>query len=165
MKKNLWNLLLVVLVLLVVCLITFRVITPCFGVNLKIVLSGSMAPTIPAGGIVVIKEISPEEIKVGDIATFWSGDESYTHRVIEIKNERGEMTFLTKGDANKNPDGQPVASANLMGRVIFHAPVVGYVLNIFTWPYLLWLPAVLALAGIIWAVYRLTEPKKKEGSG
>ena len=84
-----------------------------FGFKPFIVLSGSMEPTIMTGDIAIIKDIKPEELKVGDIIAFRSGKSVITHRIIEINNEEEEL--ITKGDNNNTEDRYPVSFSNVEG--------------------------------------------------
>lgn len=43
-----------------------------------------------------------------------------------MKKEEG--TFITKGDANKNADPIPVAKSQIIGRVVFCLPYLGYII-------------------------------------
>lgn len=94
-----------------------------FGIRPYVVYSGSMEPKIPTGAVVFTKEgaYSPE---TGDIITFHNEDTVVTHRV--VKKEEG--TFITKGDANKNADPIPVAKSQIIGRVVFCLPYLGYII-------------------------------------
>jgi len=72
-----------------------------------IVLSGSMEPTILTGDIVVTKEIAADSIAKNDIITFRSDKNTViTHRVTDILYKDGNISFLTKGDANTGADAR-----------------------------------------------------------
>ena len=87
------------------------------------VFSGSMEPAIPVGGIVVIKPVDPETLRIGDVICFrLSEPTSITHRIKNITDEG----FITKGDANEDPDQWIVKKENVIGRVIFTIPFIGY---------------------------------------
>ncbi len=95
-----------------------------FGIRPYVVYSGSMEPEIPTGAVVFTKEedFSPKE---GDIITFRVNDAIVTHRVIENRN--GICT--TKGDANKTADPVSVEQSQIIGRVVFRLPYLGYVIH------------------------------------
>jgi signal peptidase len=99
-------------------------------IEMKIVKSGSMEPTIMTGGIVVIK---PEpSYAVGDVVTFGEDTKEKiptTHRIIEESVENGTTYFTTKGDANEEQDPQKVAASEVIGKVVFTAPYAGYLLD------------------------------------
>jgi signal peptidase len=89
------------------------------------VLSGSMEPTYPTGCMLYLKQVEPEEIKVGDPITFELNEKTNgTHRVTRIDKEN--RCFYTKGDNNDNEDGKPVSFDSLKGKPIFHVPQLGY---------------------------------------
>ena len=90
------------------------------------VLSGSMAPEIPVGAVCFAKDIDFNKLKIGDIITYrLSGDTMVTHRIIMIDSVEKQVT--TKGDANDTEDASPVTFDNIIGRVNFHIPYLGYI--------------------------------------
>lgn len=90
------------------------------------VLSGSMEPTLALGGVVAIKPVQPVDIGVGDIIAYRSGEALISHRVVDVISGGGELSFITKGDANEAPDLSPVTATNLVGEVVFDVPYLGY---------------------------------------
>ena len=61
--------------------------------------TGSMKPVLDEGanGIVIVPE-SADEIDVGDIVSYKSGEELIVHRVIEKNQDGGGVYFVVKGD-------------------------------------------------------------------
>lgn len=106
------------------------------GIKIFSVKSGSMSPAVPLGSIVVIKP--QDQYKVSDIITYKSENErnienpklSTTHRIVEVQDKEGKLFYLTKGDANEAPDGLPVDSKLVLGKVLFYIPVIGYLISI-----------------------------------
>ena len=102
-----------------------------FGFSVLQVTSGSMEPEIPVGGIVVVRKVKPEWLKVGDVISFYSNDVDIsgkvnTHRIVEIKqSESGEKIFRTKGDANEYADTAAVFEIDLVGKMILNLGSVG----------------------------------------
>jgi signal peptidase len=87
------------------------------------VYTGSMEPAIPVGSVVVIKPVDPETLKIGDIICFTLTEPtSITHRIINITDEG----FITKGDANEDPDQWIVKKENVIGKAILTVPFIGY---------------------------------------
>jgi signal peptidase len=119
------------------------------GANLLVVLSQSMEPNIPMGSIVVSQPVeAADEIGVGDVITFQAsgpdGDPALiTHRVVEIVDNGIGVHFRTQGDAVDDPDMFLVSSNNLVGRVWFSLPLVGYLIAFIRTPV-----GYLALAGL-----------------
>jgi signal peptidase len=95
------------------------------GWQVETVLSGSMEPAIPVGGVVVTCPVSPEDVRAGDIITFRSGGHHVTHRVTAVV-EGSPARFVTRGDANEDADPVPVATGDVVGRVLFSLPFLGY---------------------------------------
>lgn len=96
------------------------------GCRFDAVLSGSMEPALHIGGVALIKPVEPLDINPGDIITYHSGEEIFTHRVVEVVSGGGEPSFITKGDANEDPDLLPVAASSVVGKVVFDVPYLGY---------------------------------------
>ncbi|MCK5510880.1 signal peptidase I [Candidatus Parcubacteria bacterium] len=95
--------------------------------KVKIVQSGSMQPAIKTGSIVVIKPV--KEYKAGDVITFGAeskGKTPTTHRIQEIINDNGVKTYTTKGDANNSEDAKKIKEHEIIGKVLFSVPFVGY---------------------------------------
>jgi len=141
--KIVWNIwkgicnLLIILILAVV-LVGLRVM----GLRAYTVLSGSMEPQIPTGAMIYVRSIDPATLETGDVITFLlDSDTAATHRILEIRQENGQLWFHTKGDANPTPDGAPVHSKNVIGVPVLTIPGAGYAVR-----YLQSLPG--ALAGI-----------------
>lgn len=99
--------------------------------KLFVVQSGSMEPTLKTGSIVISK---PEiDYSRGDIVTFNStaGNKksTVTHRIYSVNNENSQITFMTKGDANKAPDINKLTKSQIVGKTIFSVPYIGYPIN------------------------------------
>lgn len=90
-----------------------------------VVRSGSMEPTIHTGSMVLVKREPAAEIAVGDIVAVERPDNTrVTHRVVSVV-PRGRSSELTlKGDANEDPDPQPVTVTHA-DRLVFQVPQLG----------------------------------------
>lgn len=92
-----------------------------FGYSIMQIVSPSMEPEIKTGDYIITKECKPNEVKEGDIISFYSldpaiKDKPNTHRVIEINtDENGSLVFTTKGDNNPIKDKYPVTQDKLIG--------------------------------------------------
>ena len=123
------TILLVVLILACIPLTVPRM----FGYHIYTVVSGSMAPAIPTGSLVYIKELPAEDIKKKDVIAFYSAMDTtsiITHRVVSNSTNMGE--FITKGDANDEKDMKPIPYENYIGKVVLSVPVVGGIAQTFT---------------------------------
>lgn len=77
-----------------------------------IVLTDSMYPDIKSGDIIICKKLDAEEIEVGDVISFYdpagNGTSVVTHKVVEIIDEDGKLSFRTRGTNNNTDDRLPV---------------------------------------------------------
>ena len=84
-----------------------------------IVLTDSMYPEIESGDLIICRTAEADEIEVNDIISFFdpagNGTSIVTHRVIEIVEEDGEISFRTRGDHNNTEDKELVPAENLVG--------------------------------------------------
>jgi len=120
----------VIVFLLLIILFTITIESAPGDFSTKIVQSGSMEPRLPVGSLVFI---SPQEsYQAGDIITF--GEDTQlkiptTHRIVAVKEEAGEITYTTKGDANDNIDQRPIERKEVIGKVLFNIPYIGYLID------------------------------------
>lgn len=99
--------------------------------NYKIytVLTGSMNPTIKTGSIVFIKPQKNYQLK--NIVTFFTSTpkQTTTHRIVGVKTINHQQVFITKGDANKSDDFKNLPFQNILGKVVFSIPFLGYLIS------------------------------------
>ncbi|MDF2547565.1 MAG: signal peptidase [Anaerosolibacter sp.] len=94
------------------------------------VLTGSMMPLLEPGDMIFVKEIETKEVEVGDVVTYRVDQSTLvTHRVVEVIQENGELSFRTKGDANNTEDHALVTNEQLLGSLAFNIPKGGYIAN------------------------------------
>lgn len=122
-------------VLLIILIISCLPLTlpKAFGYQMYTVISGSMEPALPVGSLVYVKYQEPESIEKKDIIAFYGSNERssiITHRVVYNKKLSGE--FVTKGDANKEKDMNPISYNQYMGKVVLMIPVIGGVAQTLT---------------------------------
>lgn len=152
--------------MIIACLaITAALIAPRLaGREAFAVMSGSMEPYYHVGSIVYVdKDISPEEIQVGDSITFRKADTAVaTHRVIAIDEEARQ--FTTKGDANEVQDMAPVSFDNVIGKAGMSIPLLGYIsLNITTKKGMIAAAAVVVVFILLQLIPEILKPEEKEG--
>lgn len=97
------------------------------------VLTSSMEDVIPKGSLVITKKVDADELQVGDDITYMiSETTTVTHRIIGIQENylgTGEKAFQTQGVMNAEPDQNPVAAVNVVGKVIYHNKAMGTLVN------------------------------------
>lgn len=118
-KRN--NFLLYVIIFIAIILVALNYIGSdkgIFGFTTRIVVTGSMEPTIQTNSLNVIRLCSIDDIEVNDIICFNYGQD-ITHRVLEkTVNDSGVTILHTKGDANDAADSIEVNDDMLVGKVI-----------------------------------------------
>lgn len=106
------------------------------GATPYVILTGSMEPAMPPGTLVVVKPVKADEITTGSVITYQikSGDPTVvTHRVTSVGlDARGELRFVTKGDANTAPDRDQVRPVQIKGERWYYVPYLGYVTSLIT---------------------------------
>ena len=126
---------------LAVCMTIFTVVSVntfdrndrnLFGYKMFIVLSDSMSKTdFDAGDLVIVKEVDPVTLQVGDIISYQSTNtdnygETVTHKIRELtKDAEGNPGFITYGTTTDTNDENIVTYSFVLGKYQTHLPVVG----------------------------------------
>lgn len=100
-----------------------------FGLEMFVVTSGSMEPSIDLGDVIMVN-IGKVYPVAGDVITFRPGEPVLfvTHRVVEVRQAAGSPAeYVTKGDANPSNDLVPVRSDQVVGAVTAVVPSLGWV--------------------------------------
>ena len=86
------------------------------------VVSDSMLPILHRGDLRFVAH--ENALNIGDIAIYQQQGSSFTivHRIIGMEGER----YIFKGDNNPVSDPQPVARQQILGKVWFAVPLLGY---------------------------------------
>jgi signal peptidase len=156
----------IVLLLMVAAMLTY--LAPHVGWRVDAVLSGSMEPQLLTGSLVVTRPVESDAIVVGDVITFrpsTAGGNMITHRVIGIGHS-SPLYFQTKGDANDYPDPFTVPAQNLIGKICFHVPYLGYITEFLKTPFGfvlgLMVPALIVIAVYVRSIWRVLNKDKKQ---
>lgn len=128
--KKIWNGVNSILIALVAVLVIALVGVRFLGLDLYVVLSGSMEPTYQTGSVIYVKDVDTSELEIGDAITYsLDGEIVATHRIIEKFMDNGTVSFQTKGDANEIEDGVPVSEDMVIGKPVFTIPKLGYLVT------------------------------------
>lgn len=129
MGRKIWNAFLTLLLIVAFGLAMAFTGVRLFGLTPYTVTSGSMEPVYPVGSIIYVKEVSPQDIQVGDAITFYLDRSTVaTHQVWAIDGQR----FRTQGIANRDGEGNilhdavPVPFENLIGKPVACLPYLGF---------------------------------------
>jgi signal peptidase I len=132
------------------------------GVRFYAVESGSMAPAMGQGDLVVDAPTTPTTTyQVGDIITFHpTPGYTTTHRVVAVD----AAGISTRGDANSTDDVGQIQPGMIVGRVVAVVPFGGYVAAFFRQPAgIAALLAVLVGLYIAWGLVRGRKPGPSSG--
>jgi signal peptidase I, archaeal type len=110
-------------------IVTFSVLSGNW--HIAPILSGSMQPGFPVGGVVAAERMPMSDLAVGDVAIFQSpydSSEQVVHRIVELNpDSSGQPVVKTRGDANAADDPWTIT---LQGNTIYVArftlPLLGY---------------------------------------
>ena len=160
--------------MMIVCLVVIAIILylPFFkGGKSLAVLSGSMEPELPVGSLVSTEEIPFDQLEIGDVITYQLMDRvMVTHRVSEINYETREI--ITKGDANNAVDAAVVTEQQVIGKVDYHIPYLGYLSIYIKTPLgimvVCGILVVLIVLNFLPEIFRTdpkTDPKKTDSAG
>ena len=102
-----------------------------FPVYPTVIVTGSMKPLISPGDIVLANKLNNqteiEALRAGDIILFKRDRIIITHRILKVmKDDRGNLSFQTKGDNNSVPDSRIVHIDEVRGKYIAKIPIIGY---------------------------------------
>ena len=123
------------------------------GWDLYIVRSDSMKPAFSARDLIITHPVSGQ-VQPGEIITFRQGGELITHRVVSV----GDNSIITKGDANEDPDLQPISPSQITGVYLFNIPNIGYLTSFIStkmgWFLVVILPAMILVGLLIREIIR-----------
>ena len=98
----------------------------------RVVLTGSMKPSINPGDVVIAYSTKVSAPKIGDVVIYSARDlqgkavTTWAHRIIAGDGIKG---FTIKGDANAAPDVNIVPSSDIKSIMFFKIPAIGKFLN------------------------------------
>ena len=118
--------LIIIVPLLAIFLSLVVLALPYLGWDNGAIISGSMEPTLEVGSMVVTQPYADsDDPQVGDIITFTRpGLGVICHRIVSL-NPAGPG-YITQGDANNSADLWVVQRKEIIGKVVFHVPYLGY---------------------------------------
>ena len=158
--KNIFFNILVIVTVIAVAVVAFNLIT---GTKCYAVTSDSMSDRLVRGDAVFSKPVDFEDLQVGDIITVKVGKAGYfTHRIVDI--DSNAKTVTTRGDANAADDPMPTEEKQIVGRMIFSVPFLGYPSILFAGFSVYKILIILVLvAAILMAVNTILTKKKARG--
>ncbi len=184
--KKAWDILKTILVWLVViltaCMMVFTIVSlktvdanhrSLFGYKGFIVQSDSMSATdFSAGDVVLIKEVDPATLQVGDIISYISRNshnygETVTHRIRSLTtDENGNPGFITYGTTTDTDDEAVVTYVDVLGKYTGRVPGVGRFFAFLKtkqgYMVCILVPFILLILAVGWNIIRLMRQGKQE---
>lgn len=136
------------------------VIPKIVGTTPLTVLTSSMEPGLPPGTLIVLQKVDPDDLAVGDIATYQirSGEPGViTHRVAGISFSDQGRTFVFKGDNNSIADEEAILPEQIVGRLWYSIPWIGYLNNLVHGPAAGWVVPTLAVGLLGYAGFMIVS--------
>lgn len=110
-----------------------------------------------------------EDYKIDDVISFGEvtrTESPTTHRIYDMKVTEGKISYITKGDANNNPDQKEVPKNEVIGKVLFSVPFVGYAVDFAKKPIgfalIIIVPAAIIIGDEIRKIFGEVKKKKIE---
>jgi signal peptidase len=109
------------------------------GLQVLVVMSGSMEPDIPVGSVVAVR--SADSYLTNDVISFYTDETQkniVTHRILDKQYPYGihqPTQYVTIGDANDSVDQTRVKDEQIIGKVNIVIPYIGYVADFAKKPY------------------------------
>ena len=166
----LYFLLFVIVLLMLVVVIMQRVTDNTItlgGYRMFTVATASMEPKYKVGDILIAKQMSENELQIGDAITYKGTEGSFkdkivTHEIIGIREENGEMKITTKGIANDIADPE-ISSNQVLGEVVYKVQslsfISGLIQNIYIFYFLIFVPIAIIIYKQIMSIIRSKEDK------
>ncbi len=143
-------------------------------VGIFAVKSGSMVPVFNIGDL-VFTHYDTTDLKIGDIVLFELPQQymdilnmsiSACHRIINIQISKGENCYLTKGDANLNPDyyiyedGKQCVMEHEINQIAFEFPKIPFLGYISIWAdYIPYSRSIFVFMVVIYFVWEYVFPQ------
>lgn len=90
------------------------------------VMSNSMYPLFQRGDVIVYEKVKPTDLEVGDVLVFRNDNKVVLHRINKITWKNEEIYIITKGDNLDTIDVQITTSKDIIGKMKFTVPAIGY---------------------------------------
>ena len=125
------------------------------GFSPLVVLSGSMEPAMYPGDVVIIREQAADKYRPGDVVTYLTGGNAFTHRIVSEENG----VFTLKGDNNNTAD-EFLTADRFEGKVILRIPKIGLAIVFLKKPQGMVLVGALLVLGVYGGdLYRRTRKR------
>lgn len=137
------------------------------GVRVFTIITGSMLPEYEVGDMIISKEVSPDELKVGDNVVYEGLVDDFngkivTHKIIDINQDGDQYKFITKG-LNNDIEDPEISEEQILGKVVYRTFILSAISklinNTTTFFFVIFIPFVLL---VFFEIVELMEERKQE---
>jgi signal peptidase len=153
--------------------IAWFIAAPLLGLSLVVVMTGSMSPSLPAGGAAVVVPVAAADLNVGDVVTVpRPGRENsasslpVTHRIVAIDSVVGDVasrSLTLRGDANDTNDRQPYVVSDAR-RMIVGLPLLGNVVIVLREPLVAGALTIVVAGYVMWSLWPVRHAPKEQSA-
>lgn len=141
------------LLLTSVALLAVVAVGAALGLRVRIEQTGSMAPALQPGDLVIVEQVSAARVAIGDVIGVRAADgRVIVHRVRAIEPDRSALAITTRGDANPTGERWSIAPTDDVARVRGRVPALGHAVDALRGPAG---AGLVLLAGVLLAGSRL----------
>lgn len=125
----------------------------------EVVLSGSMAPHVAPGDVVLVASTN-HAVRPGQVILFVDPARPYRRLLHRVVSRNPDGTYVTRGDANPSADSTPVPPGNVQGMARLRVPWIGLLVY---WARQRAWTSLVAVAVVLGAGTVLTRPAQPVG--
>jgi signal peptidase len=123
------------------------------GLRIRVEQTGSMAPTLKPGDLVIVRQTPIDQVRVGDVIGVRTNlGQVIVHRVKRLSGQSGSIAVTTRGDANPTSEQWTIRRTDRVALVQGKVPAVGSFVDAVRGPYTAF---VVLIAGLLLALSQL----------
>ena len=114
---------------ILLCFVLVYFISGLFKMQALVIATGSMAPDINVGDVVIVNKRTPEErknFKEGQVIAYRKENIIICHRIIKVLKSGDNIFYETKGDNNTSFDELLISDEDVIGIVTHKVKYIGY---------------------------------------
>lgn len=139
------------------------------GFNLYYIATPSMEPDLKVGDIILSKNVKDySKLEIHDVVTYEGKVGSYankliTHEIVDIKEENGKYSFLTKGIKEGATVDPEISEEQVKSKMLCKIPLLGQVVKLFNNRIVFFLCIIIPLSiMLVYEVANLVKISKSE---
>lgn len=142
-----------VVLLVAACLLVAVLAAGAMGLRVRVEQTGSMAPALQPGDLVIVKQVPIDTIRLGDVIGVRTSEGAViVHRVKRLAGQGDAIGVTTQGDANPTSEQWTIRRGEDVALVRGHIASVGSIVDAVKGP---WAAIAVLFAGLLLAVSTL----------